>query len=721
MILGPTGKARSMHDPDVHRCRCDAWYYGDTPYCATCMAVDSRHRATHAARVARRPTFTGIDGEGVTRADGTHDYVLLSIGDQSLSRPDGGRLQWWEIFRFVYDYGSTHPDEILVGFFLGYDFTHWLRTLPEERARMLITEVGIAKRTRKVNGHHLPPFPVRSTDPDDVEWEYDMLPNRRFKLRPTGGKWVWVCDTGAFWQCSFLKAIDPKRWPEPICTPEKYATIKEGKDQRATATLNTNMIRYNVTENRVLSQLTGELAKAFQKSNIRLKRQQWFGPGQVASAWLKQQNTPSRELMRKITPMEVWNAAQATFYGGWFEIFAHGHVPEVSYEYDINSAYPDVIRRLPCLLHGRWRACDGRIDLPTTIVRARLHGTDRVVGCMPHRTSTGSILRPRHTGGWYWQHELDIAIAAGLIDDIDITEGWTYEADCNCDAPLAALSDLYRRRIVVGKNTPEGYALKLVYNSIYGKFAQSVGNPEWSNPIYASLVTSGCRSQILESIRTHPTGTADLLMVATDGVYYRRKHPYLEVDPEKLGAWDEGIKRNLTLFMPGLYWDDSTREKLAAGEEPKLKSRGVKGSYLAPHIDRIDQEFASFRYRGSSDKWPTVNLPIPFAMTTAKQALARGKWGTAGNVHTDTHWETCPDGCNQGNRTISSSPKAKRAIDDIAIVDGVARSQPHQWPRWADPTHPYEDSHPYKPADIGDDEITPDGDVMQDIRETILG
>src|SRR5690606_895113 len=107
----------------------------------------------------------------------------------------------------------------------------------------------------------------------------------------------------------------------------------------------------------------------------------------------------------------------------------------------------------------------------------------------------------------------------------------------------------------VGKNSSHGKAYKLIYNSAYGKMAQSIGNPKYSNPIYASLITTGCRTMITHAIATHPKKTKDLLMVATDGVYFRSPHPSLEIDKSRLGAWDESIKRNLTLFMPGIYWD----------------------------------------------------------------------------------------------------------------------------------------------------------------------
>jgi len=92
-----------------------------------------------------------------------------------------------------------------------------------------------------------------------------------FKVRPKGQKWVQVCDTGPFWQTSFLKAVDPERWPTPICTAEEYATLVEGKARRATAVLDHDMIRYNVTENRVLGALTAELNRAFASVGVNLR------------------------------------------------------------------------------------------------------------------------------------------------------------------------------------------------------------------------------------------------------------------------------------------------------------------------------------------------------------------------------------------------------------------------------------------------------------------
>ena len=60
-----------------------------------------------------------------------------------------------------------------------------------------------------------------------------------------------------------------------------------------------------------------------------------------------------RELVSNLDKV-VDRAGRASYIAGWFEIFMHGHIPGTVYEYDVNSAYPDDIKDLPCMTHGRW-------------------------------------------------------------------------------------------------------------------------------------------------------------------------------------------------------------------------------------------------------------------------------------------------------------------------------------------------------------------------------
>lgn len=607
----------------------------------------------NAIRVEHTIEFVGVDGEG-DPTQPNHPYVLLSVGDKSIDN-GGNALTFEQIMSFLWDCFQENPNAAYVGYFLGYDFTHWLRSLPEDRARMLLTKIGKASRERKLSGGNHVPFPVGYGD-----WEFDLLGTKRFKLRKKGAQsWMYVCDVGPFFQKSFVKAIDPSAWTTPVCTADQYATIVKGKADRSSAALGSDMIRYNVTENLVLASLMERLNKGFVNgANVRLARNKWFGPGQAAQAWMKTIDAPTTEALNQVIPQAVKDAGRASYYGGWFEIFAHGPIPGESHEYDINSAYPFIIAELPCLLHGRWVHQTGRHTTPNlqylclmyAIVTSPKHLSGQVrVGTMPHRTPKGNIMRPSQSEGWYWRHELEAARRAGTIETVDVKETYWYDP-CACLPPYRGIRDLYMRRLEAGKNGPEGVALKLLYNSAYGKMAQSIGNPQFSCSIYASLITAGCRTQILDAIASHPTGVEDLLMVATDGVYFRTPHPTLDLDKQRLGAWDHTIKTNLSLFMPGVYWDDNTRAGIKAGNAPILKSRGVPAAALAGQVERAD--FLWVLWQCGADFFPFVELPLPFVMTTATLALARNKWDTCGAAKTDV-------------KTISANPRSKRDVDSV--------------------------------------------------------
>lgn len=609
----------------------------------------SKNDARKQQRIAHELTFIGVDGEGVTRPDGTHDYVLLSVGDQNYYRADGGRLQWLDIFVFLYDEFLKYPDAVFGGYYLGYDFAQWVRTMPESRGRALYDPKEIAKRRRNRAGGNHTPFPVYVDD-----WECDVLPGRRFRLRPSpkirpDPKWMYICDVGSFFQRSFLSAINPADWPTPIVTPEQYELISAGKERRADAELDTEMLTYNTAENLAFSSLMTVVNRGMVHSGIRLKKDQWFGPGQAAQAWLNLIQCPTGEQIREVTPQWALDAARAAYYGGWFEQFVHGHIPGDSHENDEISSYPYTISILPCLLHGEWLHNVPLVRDKYVLYRAEVWGSDPHVGTMLHRTPRGTILRPHHTAGWYWKHELDAATHAGLIDTAIIYETIEY-VPCSCPPPLAAIAELFEERKRVGKNTPQGKSLKLIYNSCYGKFAQSIGNPRYSNSIWASLITAGTRTRIVHAISYHPQRTSALLMVATDGVYFRTPHPTLEFSKDQLGKWEHVEKHNLTQFMPGMYWDDHSRQRLKEGIAPQLKSRGVSAKALGERVTEIDAQFHDIRH---TNTWPIVDLPINVQIITPGQAIQRRDWTLAGHVIQSTQQDPIV-------RTISANPITKR-------------------------------------------------------------
>lgn len=572
----------------------------------------------------RETRFIGVDGEGMGKG-ADHRYVLLGCGSESREWPEGVQ-DFSEVCDFLYRCFQRHQDSVFAGFFLGYDFNMWFRLLPRERAWMLLSNEGIRKRARKSElGTRLGPFPVEYRG-----WEFDVLAMKRFKLRPKGNNpWMYICDAGPFFQTSFLTAIDPSKWREPIVTQDEYEMIKQGKERRDSAVLDDDMRMYNRLENEVFARLMSSLQIGLSHASIRLKKQQWFGPGQAAQAWMRLGNKLQRttDAIRECKP-EVIETAIATYYGGWFEIPVHGHIPGSVYEYDINSAYPAIASELPCLC-GKWRhGTSARPPRPSNLRMARIiaSGKDRFLGGLPYRREDGRVLRPRYTEGWYWQHEIYAAARAGLVGEVTYLEWYDYEP-CNHEPPMKQLKGLYESRLRIGKDTPEGKAFKLVYNSVYGKFAQSEGEPVFANPFYASLITAGCRVQILDAIAAHPERSKAVVMVATDGVYFTKPNPVLENKcSDRLGEWSRSEHQNLTVFKPGVYWDDNARHAISMGKAPQFKSRGVSARDFAKSIADVDALFSSW---GSwlegmppgRDDWPAVEFRARFTQISCRQAL----------------------------------------------------------------------------------------------------
>jgi len=594
---------------------------------------------------------------------------------------------------------------------------------------MLLTIEGKAKRAHRVKGKE--PHPVEYQG-----WQFDLLGSKRLRIRPKLCKcrypscrckkapWCFLCDVGGFFQTSFLNVIDPKGWQgEGVCSKEEYERIKKGKEKRGSAELDDQMREYMHLEIVVLERVMSVLAEGLRAIGIGLSARQWFGPGQAAAKWLKGKIRPADEL-REIIPRWFWEAGKASYYGGWFETFIHGHIKGTVHEYDINSAYPSIIASLPCLEHGEYTRGSGR---PTgasayCIVKARVYAPGKngstnirsaqssYIGCMPHRNFDGSICRPDVTEGWYWYDELEASARAGFIDRVDWKEWVAYEP-CDCEPPFQSITELYDKRLEYGKESPMGKGSKLVYNSAYGKFAQSIGNPQFGNAIYASLITKGCRRLILESIQTHPNGARAVAMVATDAVFFLSKHPGLPVS-KNLGEWDYKERRNLTIFKPGVYWDDETRGQIKRGDKPKFKARGINAEQFADQIWMVDGWFGSWDDDFEGDRqWPDVQFEPGFSMVSCLQALIRGKWETAGKKHVGPNGEDIM-------LLQSSNPYRKRDGLYRDVEDNVWRSgvmaRAYNWDigDWDNVI-----SHPYKKGFGMDDPYSDESREVNGITE----
>jgi hypothetical protein len=578
--------------------------------------------------------YAGIDGEGQT-SPVTHDhrYTLLAVnteeGDHwTISNPTG--LDTMTCLRFIC---SFHPKKYkLFAFSFGYDITKILQDLDDESLYNLLRP-SLRRRTLP-NGmpytiavwwpQQFPMFSLNYMNGQltvKARLRWDWRTNR-----PIFGKSHIVYDIWRFFQGKFTSALENWKVPGNITSDKRkeiLAQMRNMKDKRSVFDRidENEILQYCLDECKYMAELAHKLDDAHIEAGIPLKA--YFGAGSSASAMLSkmhiQEHIQVAREQEKLHPAELKLAIACAFFGGRFENSIIGSVQGPIYSYDISSAYPYQTTFLPCLIHGYWEKSDEydrMLQSRTSIVRYHIHKPDvkRQWAPLPFRFSKGSICFPEYgSEGFVWKSEF--LAAEKLFPNVQFLDAWNYTCECDCQ-PFKKIPDFYRQRNKIGKEGP-GIVLKLGINSCYGKTAQFIGGQpgKFTSWIWAGMITSGCRAQILDLMALHKD-LDNLLMIATDGIaslerlstppptdtgtewcecpeneikdknnplYRQRLDGAWEVN-KPLGGWEEKIvKKNMFFARPGIYFPLNPNDD----EVEKMRARGIGRAVLYKQWQKI--------------------------------------------------------------------------------------------------------------------------------------
>jgi hypothetical protein len=565
-----------------------------------------------------RAPFVGCDGEGVGRG-ANHKYVLFRMGERELYN-GGARLTTPELLQFILE----HPrGDKLAGFAFEYDITCILADVSEERrAHMIATyqQKHAPGEKRKDGGKRWTWLDFSGYGRFGVNWlsrnhlkvcrpspdPKNLNGSDRQTIRTIEDSW------GNFGE-SFLKSI--KAWGVGA---EHWATIEAMKDARATfETITPEIQRYNAIECELLAEMMTKFRAVCFDCGIRPKT--WNGAGKIAAFLHHLHGTLRAADLAKLCPKSLIEMAHAGYYGGRFEITRAGLIDEPVYEHDVNSAYPDAMRSLPCLVHGKWKHTGGEVlrDSPADaifICPVRFEHPPIVVEGKPRETflcglpfrakKDGRLSWPQRGNGVYWSRETRSAERRGAV--CEYRAGWLYEKRCDC-RPFDWVEKLYiQRKALPGER---GLPLKRGINSLYGKLAQRIGEPPFANPIWAGLITAHLRSALNDAIGMG--NPRNVIMMATDSLYTIVK-PLKVKAGGGLGEWSRETYPSLFIVQPGLYW--------AAG---KIKSRGVSPVTIkkfAPDFEAVWSRWAANRadydnaYEILRDRIATADDPVKAEM-----------------------------------------------------------------------------------------------------------
>lgn len=469
--------------------------------------------------------FVALDGEGIHNKGSQYVLLAAKTADSSCGYPNRhlykrNGLSTEECLEFLLNLPQGRKDgvkPIFVWFAFDYDVNMILGDLPlkgeensiEELRRDLITHW---------NGYKI-----------------TYIPRKIFKVKKEGRRFH-STDIFSFFQCSFEEAL--KNWN--IEVPE---IITRGKAARQDFSRwsEDDITAYNDAELDLISELATHLRDSVKPLNLSVRS--WHGPGSLAGSWLSKNKAKTA---KGDIPREVHEAAVRAYFGGRIDVQGYGFVDPV-FHYDIVSAYPSAIRYLPDLSTVTWRHAEGeRPPMAGVFVsRIRWKIPEAKWGPFPWRSHNGSIRYPLAGEGWYWQDEVSACIDRYGPDSVEFLETWSLDGEITYPFKDPVEEAFAYRRQLKAEGHSSHIAVKLILNSLYGKFAQTVGKAQYYSPVWAGLITSFTRAQLARAINE------DVVCVMTDSIWTRSP---LSVDTSaELGTWEEQKEGTLILAGAGLY------------------------------------------------------------------------------------------------------------------------------------------------------------------------
>lgn len=410
-----------------------------------------------------------------------------------------------------------------------------------------------------------------------------------------------IYDVFSLFQMSFLQTI--KSFPD-IVSPQELAIIEKGKASRSDfAAWNIAEIQeYTkaelITLARVMTKVRDTLANVqipgAEKKGIIPKK--WYGPGPMVEACFKALGIQSH-----FWPMKTDNISREQFWGhcayyaGIIQLLKQGTALQTIFAYDITSAYPFILSRLPSMKDGYWlphnKVSEKRLQTMSmlSMVHVSWKGNHNFpLFPLPLRCHNGEILFPPQGEGIYMVDEVRAALEFAKANpnaDLEIQlwdalEFIPARERGKINYPFKYIEELFELRAKEPKGSALNMLYKLFYNSSYGKLSQSVGDftgkpPNTACIWYAAAITAGTRAQLMRAVMHN---VKDIIMLSTDGIVSLKPLDHLNVPEKKtLGAWEAATYEGAWFVQSGIY--------MLFGKDGKggiSRTRGVNPDYVYP-------------------------------------------------------------------------------------------------------------------------------------------
>src|SRR2546428_741784 len=303
----------------------------------------------------------------------------------------------------------------------------------------------------------------------------------------------------------------------------------------------------------------------------------WISSGYLAEKVLINQNVHIPRFSE--TPEDVQEFAYNSYFGGRFEILKRGLVGR-AYIYDINSAYPFALTKIPDLTKGFW------------IKRKSIH-PEALLGFFKIEADIPDV---KHVPPFPFRKDSMVFFPSGkfvtfaTLEELKACENHEFYRILDSVQYLSRnqsypyrqfIENLYLKRLELKqKDDPLQLPLKIILNSIYGKTGEitrgRIGN--LFNPVIFATITGHARAQLYRFVQDHNL-EREVVAFATDSICTTRE---IKVNSQDLGDFSlDNTASDVFYLQNGFYRFNG-----------KWKQRGFGrlGSKEIEHLDTIERE-----------------------------------------------------------------------------------------------------------------------------------
>lgn len=295
------------------------------------------------------------------------------------------------------------------------------------------------------------------------------------------------------------------------------------------------------------------------------------------------------------SPYAIQELARNSFYGGRFELIKKGFIGEC-YLYDINSAYPYSLTKIPDIRNGKWvsgKKINPKAKIGFFFVQAKV--SDKVkISPFPFIKKNRTICYP--SGKFKTFVTLAELLAVGNDPEIkySIIESYQFIPNSTCTYPFKKFieSQYDRRHLMKEEHNPLEHAIKVILNSIYGKTAQKTGKRigNMFNPIISATITGISRAQLYSFVKSNNLEN-DVVAFATDSIACQKKIPNL--DSKKLGEMKLDKSANDVIFLSnGFYRFNKKWKNRGIGYDNERK---IEIEHLGTRVDKDGNLYISVK------------------------------------------------------------------------------------------------------------------------------